>query len=130
MGIKLQMINSKKAGAMLPILKTPFVIGRDQDCDLKVGSPQVSVHHCAILLHEGRAWVRDLDSTNGTRVNGEPVDEDRELKTKDVLGIGPALIEVIIDAEVDILVPGDPQTCPATLPHSSARTVSDRPPWA
>ena len=116
---------------MLQVLKTPFVIGRDKDCDLKVNSPQVSVHHCAILLLDGRAWIRDLDSTNGTRVNGEPIQEDRELKTKDVLGVGPALIEVVFEADGDILGAEEiEEEEMATLPNFAAPTVSDRPPWA
>lgn len=128
MAIKLRMVNSKQAGAMLPVLKTPYVIGRHKDCDLKVGSPQVSVHHCAILLRDGRAWIRDLDSTNGTRVNGEPIHQDRELKTKDVLWVGPALIEVVFDASVDILGAADAGEYTATLPHFVAPTLADRPP--
>ena len=44
-------------------------LGR-QEADLDLGSPTVSRRHARLELHEGRVIITDLDSTNGTRVNG------------------------------------------------------------
>jgi pSer/pThr/pTyr-binding forkhead associated (FHA) protein len=105
--VRIRMQNSKQAGASLQVLKSPYLIGRHANCDLKVGSPRVSVHHCAILIHGRRVALKDLESTNGTRINGEPVHGERELRHGDVIWVGPALIEVFIEEdELDILAAG------------------------
>lgn len=59
----------------------PFVITRDvtivgrrrSDCDLIVSHHGVSKLHCAIAKTDGLLFVRDLGSTNGTKVNGQRV---------------------------------------------------------
>jgi pSer/pThr/pTyr-binding forkhead associated (FHA) protein len=48
-----------------------FVIGREPNCELCVDDEQVSRRHAAVLLEEGRWWLQDLNSRNGTMVNGE-----------------------------------------------------------
>jgi EAL domain-containing protein (putative c-di-GMP-specific phosphodiesterase class I) len=57
------------------VLKIPFTIGRSEDADHTVYSSKVSKEHASILqVGEGYA-IRDLDSTNGTFVNGDRVTE-------------------------------------------------------
>lgn len=50
-----------------------LVIGRDADCGLTLANPRVSRQHCEIMLLHGVAWLSDLGSTNGTRLNGNLV---------------------------------------------------------
>ena len=56
----------------------------------------VSRRHCEINLDAGKVTVRDLESRNGTQVNGEPI-EEAQLKPGDVLSIGPVKLVVQID---------------------------------
>lgn len=58
-----------------PLIDPPLVIGRDEDADIRIDEPLVSRSHAAIELRDGVFVVRDLESTNRTRVNGEPVTE-------------------------------------------------------
>jgi pSer/pThr/pTyr-binding forkhead associated (FHA) protein len=56
-------------GRRLPVGHAPVVIGRGVGVDLQIPDPTVSRHHCVIWRASGRCWVRDLGSTNQTRVN-------------------------------------------------------------
>jgi len=64
------------------------VIGRRQDCDLCIPLMNVSRRHCEINQDEGKLRLRDLDSRNGTFVNGTKVHES-ELNDGDQILIGP-----------------------------------------
>jgi len=53
------------------LLDRPLVlVGRDARCDARVVSPRVSRMHCYLTPHRDGVTVRDLGSTNGTRING------------------------------------------------------------
>jgi pSer/pThr/pTyr-binding forkhead associated (FHA) protein len=69
----------------LPITRFPCVVGRHPACDLWLSDPMVSRRHCALWLHNGRVWVVDLGSRNGTRLNGEPLTAARPLEDGDEL---------------------------------------------
>ena len=62
-------------------------IGRSTGADFIVEAPLVSRVHCRITAGANELEVTDLESTNGTFVNGERVDK-RTLKTGDRLGVG------------------------------------------
>lgn len=69
------------------------IIGRAKDADFRVDDPNVSRRHAAIFWAEGRLMVMDLDSTNGTMVNGYPVSRSA-LGPDDVVNIGECRITV------------------------------------
>ena len=50
--------------------KKRVLIGRADDCDIKLVSDRVSRHHCEVVYRDGQFEVRDLGSTNGTYVDG------------------------------------------------------------
>src|ERR1700755_664072 len=49
------------------------LFGRDEDCDVRLNHKSVSKMHCVIVKTDGLLFLRDLGSTNGTRVNGQRV---------------------------------------------------------
>lgn len=58
-----------------PIQSVPFSIGRVETADLQIDSGRVSREH-AVIIKQGKSYrIRDLGSTNGTLVNGEPIDD-------------------------------------------------------
>lgn len=63
------------------------VIGRAPDAAIRLDDTSASRHHARIDLSNGDAWVADLGSRNGTRVNGEPVNAPTELLSGDVIAI-------------------------------------------
>ena len=66
---------------------TLLTIGRGLNNDAILEDSRVSRHHAQIRYRSKRFWVNDLGSTNGTFVNGEPV-EERALRDGDVLSLG------------------------------------------
>ncbi len=62
-------------------------IGRDDSCDVVIRTASVSHHHCLLYVHEGWWYVKDLQSTNGTKVNYILVSEHL-IRPGDVLSIG------------------------------------------
>jgi pSer/pThr/pTyr-binding forkhead associated (FHA) protein len=55
-------------GEAIPLLRTKLVFGRQSHCDVTLPFPSVSSRHCELELKDGYWFVRDLESTNGTRV--------------------------------------------------------------
>ncbi len=60
-------------GPPIEIIKDLVVIGRKEDCDVRLEHKSVSKMHCVISKTDGLLMLRDLGSTNGTRVNGTRV---------------------------------------------------------
>jgi pSer/pThr/pTyr-binding forkhead associated (FHA) protein len=60
-------------GSPIAILKDLTVVGRKEGCDLRLNHKSVSKMHCVIVKTDGLLLLRDLGSTNGTRVNGQRV---------------------------------------------------------
>jgi hypothetical protein len=70
------------------MLLTNTTIGRDSECDLIFDDTFISSEH-ANLAWNGKGWViRDMGSTNGTRVNGEEVHRPTPIKSGDILEFG------------------------------------------
>ncbi len=66
-------------GLRVSIERDSFVIGRDEECDLVLNDRAISRQHARIWREEGLFFINDLESKNGTWVNGEPVTEPRQL---------------------------------------------------
>jgi hypothetical protein len=78
-------------GARIPITDDPVTIGRLPECDVVLTDPNVSRRHAEVRRQNGQIVVVDLDSTNGTRVNGTGVREQR-LDDGDVITVGTATL--------------------------------------
>lgn len=70
-------------------------IGRRSDNILPVDNSSVSGHHCEIVFEDNQYQLRDLGSTNGTRVNHKDVTETT-LRPKDIVQVGS--VEFMFDA--------------------------------
>src|SRR5437016_2431953 len=88
-------------------LKVDTTIGRVDDNSFQISEPSVSSHHCEILLRGPEVVVRDLNSTNGTYINGEKVTES-VLKPGQVLRLGQ--IEMRLETESSST--GSPSSAP------------------
>ncbi len=86
----------KSEGKLIPVTLAQFVIGRDPQCHLRPASAAISKRHCAFLIRDNKAFVRDFGSTNGTMVNDVLVQGEVEVKNDDKVRVGPLLFGVQI----------------------------------
>ncbi|MBN1981260.1 MAG: FHA domain-containing protein [Chitinivibrionales bacterium] len=97
---------------------TVTFIGRRQDCDFCIPLMVVSRRHCEVNMDSGKVTVRDLQSRNGTLVNGDPI-EEAHLKAGDVLTIGPVKLVTQIDG-----VPADFEPYLQDMEHAQEISAS------
>lgn len=82
-------------GRRYPLVKRRTIIGRGSNADIAVSAKGVSREHCEIIWDGSRAEVADLNSTNGTEVDGVSIDR-HPLSDRCVLGVGQARILVAV----------------------------------
>jgi pSer/pThr/pTyr-binding forkhead associated (FHA) protein len=101
MKVTLVVASGVHQGKAIPILGPQFLIGRDPQCHLRPASQAVSKQHCAVIIRDGKVYVQDFGSTNGTLVNDVPVqNEERPVANNDSLKIGPLDFTVRIEPSV------------------------------
>lgn len=81
-----------------PILGS-VTVGRGPGSDISLPDPAVSRAHASVRLDGTTVVVEDLDSANGTAVNGEQIDSARRLESGDVIEVGGSRLEVRIDPD-------------------------------
>ena len=82
-------------GQPIELVKDLTLVGRREDCDLNLDHKSVSKMHCVLVKSDGLLLVRDLGSTNGTRVNGQRV-RRAALLPNDQLGIAAVKFRIAL----------------------------------
>jgi pSer/pThr/pTyr-binding forkhead associated (FHA) protein len=88
-----------------------FTVGRSADNTVSINNATVSGHHCKISLLDGHYVLRDMGSTNGTRVNTKDVQE-HTLHSKDLVQVGS--VEFLYNSEDEASADGDDMTMTQT----------------
>jgi pSer/pThr/pTyr-binding forkhead associated (FHA) protein len=86
-------------GTPIEINKDLMVVGRKEECDVRLDHKSVSKIHCVLVKTDGLLLLRDLGSTNGTRVNGTRV-RRAALLPNDQLGIAHYKFRVYLGPDV------------------------------
>jgi hypothetical protein len=94
---KLVLLSMGMTGRTQELKLDKTTIGRVEDNTFQIAEPSVSSHHCEVLLRGNDVVVRDLDSTNGTYINGERVSES-VLKPGQILRLGQVEMRLETDA--------------------------------
>lgn len=89
----LEIIEGTEAGQQLPLTQ-PIEAGRSADASLTLSDDQASRHHARIEPSGGGAIVTDLDSSNGTYVNDQPISQPTQLRPGDRVRIGLSVLEL------------------------------------
>lgn len=120
----LKVIGGKNDGKLIELRTKKFLVGREQDCQLRPNSDLVSRHHCVFSLDDYALRLRDLGSTNGTLVNGRQIRGETVLTPGDVVKIGKLNLEILIgDAQAESSSPNLPQA--ANMETTTNATAMD-----
>ncbi|HPS09288.1 MAG TPA: ATPase, T2SS/T4P/T4SS family, partial [Kiritimatiellia bacterium] len=75
-----------------------YTIGRGDACKIRLRHPEISERHALLTLRDSGVLIEDLHSSNGTTIDGVPVQEPTPVREDDVIGIGPCLLRLSRDA--------------------------------
>src|SRR3954453_18734998 len=121
--VTFQILEGTDKGRVFRDLPTPVTIGREEGNVLRLNDERVSRFHVKIQSDNGEIILTDLDSTNGTRVNGTVV-QIRRLRVGDRVHVGPSILlfgsEQEIRARNDTL-PGSGSGPAMTMPGEATR---------
>ncbi len=96
MKLWLQNVGTAIPTALLCLDHFPFVIGRRRDSSGCLPYAFISRHHCEFTEENGQVRVKDLESYNGTFVNGRPALMPLEVKDGDEITLGPVSFAVVM----------------------------------
>jgi predicted component of type VI protein secretion system len=99
MKVSLVVASGAHQGKVIPISGLQFLIGRDPQCQLRPASQAVSKQHCGVIIRDGKVFLRDYGSTNGTVLNDAIVKgEERPVSNNDLVKVGPLDFTIRIEA--------------------------------
>ena len=121
MGVVLVMFRPDGQRRSFSVTRDMTVIGRREDCDLRIPLGDVSRKHCRLSLDGETIKVEDLGSSNGTYRNGDRV-QQTELTAGDTLQIGPVVFVLQVDGS-----PADEDLTPVTVQSAADATRTGAP---
>lgn len=124
---ELKILGGKYQGKLIPLATKRFLVGREQDCHLRPNSELVSRHHCVFVTDDYAVRLRDLGSTNGTRVNGDLVRGEIILKPGDRITIGRLELELVIRQAAEVAAKAPAAASAAATAAGAAPAASAMP---
>jgi len=124
MQVVLVMFRSDGERRSFSVVRNMTVIGRREDCDLRIPVGDVSRKHCRLVRTDDGIRIEDLGSSNGTYVNGQRIQES-ELNPGDAVGIGPVQFIVQIDGVPDEEQMTAPAARPAPVPPEDGSVAGE-----
>ena len=89
-------ISGQSAGSRYPLDSPVKIMGRSSSVELMLEDPGISRHHAMISMHHDHLELEDMDSSNGTFVNGERILERHKLEDGDLIGVGSVELLVLV----------------------------------
>jgi len=88
---RIELASGTETGRVIAVREPRLVLGRGVDADVRLTDTGVSRKHAELHLDDGKVTIVDLQSTNGTTVNGRPIDRAL-LHDGDRIGIGASVL--------------------------------------
>ena len=93
---KLVVTTGAQKGQEFPITQARTVIGRGEDSTVTINDPSMSRHHAELVYGAAEFRVRDLESSNGTLLNGSVV-EEYAIRNGDKLTMGETILRFQVE---------------------------------
>ena len=125
---KLVVLNAGMTGRSLELKSDKTTIGRVEDNTHQIAEASISSHHCEVLLQGNQVVIKDLNSTNGTFINGEKIIE-AVLKPGQTLRLGQVEIQLATEGSPVTPAPGAtaaPETAAAAAKKLDKTMVMQR----
>ena len=100
-------IHGPGLGKKYPLEENEFTIGREEGNHIVVDLDNVSRRHAMIIRKQGRMFVKDLGSTNGTYLNDQEVTQETPLRSGDLIKVGGSIFKFLTGDNVETAVPRD-----------------------
>jgi pilus assembly protein CpaF len=97
MNVRLIVEQGKKR-TVIPLRPPQAILGRAKGNTVRIPSAEVSRRHCRLILQDGLVTVEDLDSINGTFLNGRRIKEAEVVRPGDGLDVGP--VHFVLDYQL------------------------------
>jgi pSer/pThr/pTyr-binding forkhead associated (FHA) protein len=107
MNVRLILMRKRRRVWTAQLRNKEATLGRAVGCTVRIPSSQVSRLHCRLHIEDGVVTVEDLESVNGTFINGKRIREPEILHPGDHLSIGPATFLVEYELSSTTLRPLD-----------------------
>jgi predicted component of type VI protein secretion system len=124
---RLVILSEAQAGRSFELKDGTTTVGRVDDNAFQIAEASVSSHHCEIVLQKESVLVRDLNSTNGTFINGQQVTGEAPLKPGQTLRLGQ--IELRLEFGAPSAAPAAsraPAAASAKAPAAPAKKMPDQ----
>jgi len=112
---RIVLIEGNYKGNEVELSGIEVLIGRDQECNLPLDDSRVSRHHAKLSCKNGIWQLADLESANGTTLNGSPV-KAAALKDNDIVGIGGTVFRFKADGAGSVAEAPAAKAAPAKAP--------------
>jgi len=117
---KLVLLSAGMTGRTHELKVDKTTVGRLEDNMFQIAEPSVSSHHCEVLVRGKDVIIKDLNSTNGTFINGEKVAES-PLKPGQILRLG----QIEMRLETDTPTPPAPKKLTETMAMQRGVNLSE-----
>jgi predicted component of type VI protein secretion system len=87
-------LSGKHQGKRLTLPEGEAVIGRDETCQIRLATTEVSRQHCRLMCEGDQVIVHDLGSRNGTLINDVAIHGQAALQPGDILRVGPVAFQL------------------------------------
>ncbi len=94
---KLVLLSAGMTGRTHELKSEKTTVGRVEDNAFQIAEASVSSHHCEVVLRGKEVLVRDLNSTNGTYINGQKISES-PIQPGQILRLGQVEMRLETDA--------------------------------
>ncbi|MDE0118467.1 MAG: FHA domain-containing protein [Bdellovibrionales bacterium] len=116
----IRFLNGKLAGQEIPLQEGKYILGRSDDCQITIADPGISKKHAELEIDEQGAIIMDLQSSNGTFLNGVQIQEST-IHNKDKVSLCQTTFDIVRSSK--------PNLAPTPFhPHSQGNTPPSYPP--